>query len=64
MFEHKVLEELFALKKDEVSGDKELCDSRMVKSGRLQWTGHVATMGGQEIRTKNICLWFCVLWFI
>jgi hypothetical protein len=59
VFENRVLEEKFGLKRDEVTGLKEKklhnmelynLDSssdiiRMIKSRRIRWTGHVARTG-------------------
>ena len=62
MFENRVLREIFGPKKDKVRQDwrrlhnEELNDLycspnviRVNKSRRMQWDGHVARMGGQEM---------------
>jgi hypothetical protein len=58
VFENRVLRRIFGLKRDEVTGEwrklhnEELRDlysspsvSRIIKSRRIRWTGHVARMG-------------------
>jgi hypothetical protein len=58
VFENRVLRRIFRPKRDEVTGEwrklhnEELRDLysspsliRMIKSGRIKWTGHVARMG-------------------
>jgi hypothetical protein len=62
MFENWVLRKILGLKWVEVTGewrklhDEELCDlylspniSRVIRSGRMRWVGHVACMGDRKV---------------
>jgi hypothetical protein len=63
LLENRVLRKIFGPKRDEVTGkwrklhNEELRDlysspsiSRIIKSRRMRWAGHVARMGGEEER--------------
>jgi hypothetical protein len=55
MFENRVLRRIFGPKRDEVTGGRIILhneelhnlyiSSRMIKSRRMRWAGHVARMG-------------------
>jgi hypothetical protein len=62
VFENRLLRRIFGPKRDEVTGEwrklrneelDDLCSSpnivRVVKPGRMRWTGHVARMGGRRV---------------
>jgi hypothetical protein len=64
VFENRVLRRIFGPKRDEVTGEcrrlhnEELNDLysssniiRVIKSRRMRWAGHVASMGKREVRT-------------
>ena len=66
MFENRVLRRIFGPKRDEVNGEwrklrnEELNDlhsshnfTRVIKSIRMRWSGHVAYMGGGERRVQG-----------
>jgi hypothetical protein len=61
VFENRVLRRIFGPKRDEVTGEwrrlhnEELCDlysspniTRVIKSRRMRWAGHVARMGEER----------------
>jgi hypothetical protein len=68
VFENRVLRRVFGPKRDEVTGEwRKLYNAalnyryslpnivRVVKSRRMRWVGHVASMGGRELYTG--CWW-------
>jgi hypothetical protein len=67
MFENRVLRRIFGPKRDEVTGDwrklhnEELHNLyfspniiRMIKSRRMRWAGHVAPMGRESQRERDL----------
>jgi hypothetical protein len=67
VFENRVLRRIFGLKRDEVTGEwrrlhnKELCAlyssrniTRVIKSRRLRWAGHVARMGERRVAYRAL----------
>jgi hypothetical protein len=68
VFEKRMLRRLFGPKRDEVTGERRrLHDEefyalyssrniiRVIESGRLRWTGHVARIGRGEVRIGFWC---------
>jgi hypothetical protein len=66
VFERRVLRRVFGLKKDEVTREwsklhnEELNDLyyspniiQVIKTRRMRWAGHVARMGGEEMRIQG-----------
>jgi hypothetical protein len=52
MFESRLRRKMFRPKKEEVTGEKDFCFSpniiRVLKSRRMRWAGHVASMGDRR----------------